>query len=342
MLKKIAEEAGFDLVTVTNADPMLAAKRFLEEWVAAGFNADMDWLAKDIEKRISPKKILAGAESVIMLAKNYFSEDLEEFAEGGYIAKYARYRDYHREIGQRIKKMIKLLEQHFPEEEFKFYVDYGPLLEKGFALKTGMGIVGKNTTLISKEFGSWILLAEIISTVKPEKFKHENPERSYENCGSCSNCIDKCPTGALTKPYVMNAGKCISYLTIENKNGIPLELRKKIGNHIFGCDICQLVCPFNKRIAVKTVKADWQKKNPSHLDPNIILSMRNEEEFKERFAGSPIMRAKFRGMLRNSAVVAGNLKLKNCRENLRFWSNCGDSMLEEHSVWALSEIEKGD
>lgn len=334
MLQKTSQKIGFDLITVTSADSLSAARKFLEESVASQFHADMNWLAKDIEKRITPQKILPGSQSVIMLAKNYYSSDSEDDGGRGYIAKYARFRDYHKEMNAMIKEFVVLLKQQFPGHEFKHYIDYGPLLEKGFALKSGMGFIGKNTTLITQKYGSWVLLSEIISTVPVEDFSFTPEKRRYDNCGTCSKCIDICPTGALTKPYVMDARKCISYLTIENRGSIPEDLRAPIGNHVFGCDLCQKICPFN----ACAVDSSWTVRNSSHIHPQEILSMRSEKEFLDRFAGTPIMRAKFRGMIRNCSIVAGNLGSKECIPDLIFWNNSDDEMLAEHALWALKKI----
>src|SRR5271154_5870120 len=243
-IRQRALELGFDDCRFTSADAPASAGQF-QNWLAENKNGEMAWLERNASKRIDPQKVLAGAKSVIALAARYeISDRKSQIAnpKSGVVARYARFDDYHDVLGERLKSLAEFLNQlGGAEARSLWYVDTGPVLERDFAQRAGLGFVGKHTNLISRKLGNWFLLSEIITTLELEP---DAPEKNH--CGKCSRCISACPTSAITAPFQLDARKCISYLTIELKGSIPVEFRKTIGNRIYGCDDCLAVCPWNK------------------------------------------------------------------------------------------------
>lgn len=349
-IKKYALSLGFDLVRIASAEKLSAAGSFYEKWLKDGFGADMDYLKKDPEKRYSPKKILPGAKSIIMLGLNYFP--LENSAIPFRIAKYAYGRDYHKVISAKLKKLGTFLTKLDPSSNAgnKSYVDFGPIMERAYGAKSQMGFIGKNALLITREFGSYIFLAEIITTLK---LSPDEPTQWKGRCGTCTRCVDICPTKAIKPDRVVDSRLCISYLTIENRGPIPLELRPKIGNWLFGCDLCQDICPHNVR-AKPTRVSDFQNISLGLKSTSLtqILSIRSDDEFKKLFAGTPLMRAKRSGLLRNACVVAGNLMREQSYTQpalapattirttllplLQILTHDHDPLIAEHAKWAIT------
>ncbi len=297
IVKAYAQEVGFDLCGITSPDIIPEAKNRYIEWIKGGYHAEMGYL-ENIERRTNPRAVMQDAESVIMFATNYYSAEVEE-QPSNKIARYARGRDYHKVIGKMLKHMCLKLAQEFPEHTFKFFVDYGPFLERPYAEKAGLGFIGKNGNLITKEFGSWVLLSEIITTL-PIAFD----QPAIRSCGTCTKCLDGCPTDAFITPGMLDSSKCIAYQTIENKRGdIPAPIRKQLSGWSFGCDICQEVCPFNNALRQKETGIADLKPRYASFD-EMKATFIHETEFFEKFKGTPIMRAKRKGVLRNMGITS--------------------------------------
>lgn len=340
-IKKYALSLGFDLVKITSAEKLSAAGSFYEKWLKDGHGADMDYLKNDPEKRYSPGKILPHAKSIIMLGLNYFQKE-HTFADSFRVAKYAYGRDYHKVISAKLKKLAAFL-----QSSHKSYVDFGPIMERAYGAKSHMGFIGKNALLITREYGSYIFLAEIITTLD---LTPDEPTKWKGQCGTCTRCVDICPTKAIKPDRTIDSRLCISYLTIENRGPIPLELRPKIGNWLFGCDLCQDICPHNVR-AKPTRVTDFQNISLGLKSTSLsqILSIRDDDEFKKLFAGTPLMRAKRRGLLRNACVVAGNLMRDDSQSNttstrtllplLQTLAHDNDPLIAEHAQWALESTQ---
>jgi len=304
-----AKSLGFDLVGFS---PSKIESKYLEafdEWIEKGNEGEMSYMRK-IEQRRDLTQILPGAKSVIVLALNYYREQ-EDVKEGeGKVARYAYGRDYHKIITKKLKMLVKFLEEIAPEHKHRAYVDTGPILERALAEQAGIGVIGKNACLITPEFGSWVFISEIITTlelafeVAPSPFKIKT-----HPCGNCRKCIDACPTGAIIAPGVIDSRLCISYLTIENKDKIPPELAEIIRKtkRLYGCDICQEVCPHNGAREKITTHGEltMPKIAGSELNLDEVLAIKSSEDFLQKFAGSPVMRAKREGLARNAKVVKG-------------------------------------
>ena len=332
-IKTFAISLGFDLVKITRADTLVDAGAYYEEWLKKGYGADMEYLKKDSSKRYTPEKILPGAKSMITLGLNYFKKE-HQFRDGFRIAKYAQGRDYHKVISAKLKKIGKFLENISVAQ--KSYVDFGPVMERAYAQHASLGFVGKNACIITREYGSYIFLSEVFTTLE---LTPDRPTAWKGSCGSCTRCIDICPTKAIKPDKTIDSNLCISYLTIENRGDIPLALRPKIGNWLFGCDLCQDICPHNIRAQPTRVK-DFQNipVGIGSISLSQILSIETDDEFTQIFAGTPIMRAKRRGLIRNACVVAGNLRLKELIPQLQKLTQSDDTMIAEHAKWALGVI----
>ena len=318
-LKKFTLSSGADLFGIAEAKFLDDELEHLSSFVKDKRHGDMNWM-EDFKKRLDPEKILPGAKSVIVIAVNYYREQPPTKRGYGRIARYAYGRDYHKVLKGILKKIAAHLEILNPECQSKICVDSAPILEKAYAVKAGLGFIGKNTTLITKEFGSFVLLGEILTTAE---LASDAPATG--TCGTCTRCLDACPTKALTAAHTMDARRCISYLTIEHRRPIEPELASKMGNLIFGCDICQEVCPYNKSSAkpIKLIPNSplaltgfFDPIAGSELDLQLILAMETEpnsttaadQSFLNRFAGSPVMRTKRAGLIRNAKIAISNSK----------------------------------
>jgi epoxyqueuosine reductase len=330
-IKAKARELGFDLCGVTSADPPAHEEKF-RQWLQDGHHGEMSYMARRVEWRTDLRNVLPGAKSVIVAGMNY-GRGARLCAPTGLIARYARGQDYHEFMGAKLEQLSTFIRSLGPSVQTKAYVDTGPVLERDLAQRAGIGWIGKHTNLISRDLGNWFFLGEILTTLELEP---DRPEREY--CGTCTRCITACPTQAIRAPYVLDARRCISYLTIELKGSIPVEFRPLIGNRIFGCDDCLEVCPWNRfaQIAntLKLERADLQQ-------PDLIELMGlTEAQFRARFAGTPIARIKRRGLLRNVAVALGNAGGAEAIPVLERAHNEQDPLLQEHAAWALIEIRK--
>ncbi len=295
IIKKYALEVGFTSVGITSADSFDQEADRFDKWVGGGSHGLMKYLERGADKRRDVKNILPSAKSILSLALNYYHP--EETPQDGMfkISRYAWGDDYHEVITSMLEKLLSEIKQFVPETEARYYVDTGPLLEKAIAERAGIGWIGKHTNVITREVGSWVFLSEIILSLDLEP---DTP--ASDMCGTCTKCIEACPTSAITAPYQLEATKCISYFTIELKadNPIPVELASKMDHWVYGCDICQDVCPWNRFETPTSNSAFAPRKENLSLSVKDILLM-EQEEFSQRFKNSPIKRAKLAGLKRN-------------------------------------------
>ncbi|HUI30653.1 MAG TPA: tRNA epoxyqueuosine(34) reductase QueG [Candidatus Acidoferrales bacterium] len=297
-MRESAREEGFDLVGITGAEYLTEESLHLREWLNRGYHGTMDWMEKNFEKRINPGKILDGARTVISLGKNYYVP-VNHDADFLNISRYAWGDDYHLVVGKMLSKYVGKLQKQFPAGKFLYYCDTGPLMDKVWAQRAGLGWIGKHTNVINREIGSWIFLSEVITDIICD---YNEPE--VDHCGSCRECIDACPTEAIVEPYVLDANKCISFLTIENKDEkIPDDLSSKLSNWVFGCDICQDVCPWNKKFQVSTDEPGFFPRSENLNLKAGEVHLMSGEEFAERFHQSPVKRAKHEGFQRNAKAI---------------------------------------
>ena len=334
IIREIAFELGFDAVGISSANSLEDSHKHFLEWRESGYAADMQYLLRENPINAKPKQLLPEASSVITLLVNYYTPVPDAPGAGyGRVAAYAVGKDYHKILKKKIKLFQEMLERNINRKYLsRGFSDAVPLLEKSFGRSSGLGFVGKHTLLINKVYGSYFFICELITDIELEPDNEQGG-----TCGKCTRCKNICPTGALDKEYVLDSRLCISYLTIENKGVIPVGLREKIGNWIFGCDLCQIVCPYNS----KTKQTSWREFMPGEgaghwLSLKKILSIKTENEFHELFCHTPLTRAGRRGMIRNAAIVAGNtLSDEVLPELLWLKENEDDPVIREHVLWAL-------
>jgi epoxyqueuosine reductase len=365
-LRQRARELGFDDCRVTTANAPESATRF-KQWLAEGRQGEMAWIERNAQRRVDPQQVLPGARSIIVLAASYCDANCSTPpAEGegdpqttpvlpgqaatltgainrqspiansqpGFIARYARYSDYHEILGERLKQLTAFVNGlGGAGARSLWYVDTGPLLERDLAQSAGVGFIGKHTNLISRRFGNWVFLAEIISTLGLEP---DTPEKN--RCGSCTRCISACPTAAITAPFRLDARRCISYLTIELRGAIPVDLRPAIGNRIFGCDDCLLACPWNRFAREGQLMRAHARPDLAQPDLLELLGL-DETGFKQRFADTPMLRARRRGLLRNVCVALGNAGDERALPALQKAAQDPEPLVSEHARWAIEQIE---
>jgi epoxyqueuosine reductase len=290
-----AKQIGFDLVGFAKAENLDEESSRLQLWLDNNYHAGMDYMQKNFEKRKDVKHILPNAKSVISLGLNYYTPDsYSNDKSNGKISRYAWGKDYHLIIWAMLDEIEEELKNIDPEFESISYVDTGPVMDKVWAIRGGIGWLGKHTNVINREMGSWFFIANLITN-----YEFDYAEQIPDFCGSCTACLDACPTEAIIREYVVDANKCISYLTIENKKEVPEAFKGKFDNWLFGCDICQDVCPWNQKFPVESLINDFHPQNKElNLDEVIELT---EEEFKARFKTSPIKRSKLNGLKRNAS-----------------------------------------
>jgi epoxyqueuosine reductase len=295
-----AKAVGFDLVGFAKAEIRKEESEHLKNWLNKNYQAGMDYMSQNFEKRKDVKKILPNAKSVISLGLNYYTPDsYSEEESKGKISRYAWGKDYHLIIWAMLDELENELKKVDPAFESISYVDTGPVMDKAWAVRAGIGWLGKHTNVINREIGSWFFIANVITNIE-----FDYSEQIPDFCGSCTACLDACPTNAIVKDYIVDASKCISYLTIENKKDISEEFKGKFDNWIFGCDICQDVCPWNQKFSVETLINDFHPQNKELiLDEVVELT---EDEFKVIFKTSPIKRAKLGGLKRNASYLKFN------------------------------------
>jgi epoxyqueuosine reductase len=343
-LAQHACELGFDACRVTSAAPPESAPHF-ERWLAAGQHGEMAYLARNAPKRVEPQQVLEGAKSIVTLAVSYGEAPRSEPVQletqnsklnpPGVIARYARFTDYHDVLTAPLKQLTAFINDlGGPGTRSLWYVDTGPLLERDLAQRAGLGFIGKHTNLISRQLGNWFFLAEIITTLELEP---DAPERN--RCGTCARCITACPTEAITAPFQLDARRCISYLTIELKGSIPVELRPLIGTRIYGCDDCLAACPWNRFAREANLMAPHTRRDLDTPDLLELLSL-DATGFKQRFAGTPMLRTKRRGLLRNVCVALGNSADVRALPALENATCDTEPLIAEHARWALEQIKQ--
>lgn len=292
-----AKETGFDLIGFAKAGLLEDETIKYERWLAKGYQAGMEYMSRNIEKRKNVKQILPSAKSVISLALNYYKPDkFSDEKEKGKVSRYAWGKDYHIIIWKMLQELETKLKKVDPEFESVSYVDTGPVMDKAWAVRAGIGWLGKHTNVINREMGSWFFIANIITNAEFE-YSAQIPDF----CGNCTACIDACPTDAIVQEYVVDANKCISYLTIENKGEIAREFSGKFDGWVFGCDICQDVCPWNEKFSVISSVSEFVPVNKEI--PLDEVGQIDEESFKKKYEDSPIKRAKLSGLKRNAAFL---------------------------------------
>jgi epoxyqueuosine reductase len=329
-LVDFAREIGFDSCRVAACVPPAHANEF-KDWLDDGAHGEMSYMARGEEKRRDPQMILPGAKSIVVLALNYF-QGSAPVATGGRIARYALGDDYHAVIEARLNKIDNFLRELGGTQ--KSYVDTGPVLERDHAAQAGIGWHGKSTMLINEKLGTWFFLAEILTTLDLP------PDAAMrDRCGTCERCIKACPTGAITAPHKLDSRRCISYLTIELKGSIPLELRSLMGDRIFGCDDCLDACPWNRfaKASRETVFAARTSTTEFALVDYLQLS---DAEFRNLFCDSPIKRIKRRGFLRNVCVALGNIGTREDLPALERAAIDPEPLIAEHARWAIERISE--
>ncbi|CUT03618.1 tRNA epoxyqueuosine(34) reductase QueG [Candidatus Kryptobacter tengchongensis] len=302
-IKRKGIELGFSKIGIAKVEKLEHEGIKLSEWLAKGYHADMKWMEKNFDKRTNPQNILPEAKSIIVVALNYFQKISPAKIDQGKISIYALGQDYHIVLKSKLEKLLNFIRELVPDVKAKIYTDTGPVMEKAWATRAGLGWIGKHTNLITKEFGSWLFLGEIICDIELE---YDEPMADL--CGKCTRCINACPTNAIVEPYVLDSTKCISYWTIEYKGkSFPEDISKKFGNLIFGCDICQDVCPWNLKFQKETDVLEF-KAFDYNINPDLLnLSKLSEDEFKFLYKLSPLKRAKFLGFMRNVKNAIKNL-----------------------------------
>jgi epoxyqueuosine reductase len=306
-IKSKTVELGFDLVGITSAAPIDAKQAAtFTAWLKSGFAGQMDYMHRNLQKRLSPAKLMEGAQSVVVVGLNYTPPERPTTPPGeapptGRVANYALYEDYHQFVKKRLRSLAALLASHVdPDFDFKICVDSAPLAERALAVRAGLGFIGKNHMLINPELGCQIFLGEIVSNLKLP-----TDEPTTAGCRDCTLCIDACPTGALRSDGQFDAGKCINYVTIEHKGPIPPELAEKMGDRLFGCDECVLACPYQEDSPPCSNRQFTFYRDRARLDLNEILSL-DAQSFEDRFGDSPIKRLELEGLKRNARICLAN------------------------------------
>lgn len=332
LIRAYAKELGFSVCGFAHAEPLsFEAKSFLE-WIENGWHGQMQYLARNIEKRIDPTKVVPNAKTVIVVGASYWISkwSLAEMIlpNSGRVARYARFKDYHKVLKERLYELEKYLLLYWPTKHSKVYVDTGPILERAWAARAGIGFIGKNTNLVNLDYGQWLLLGVIITEVEIE------PDSSIKNyCGRCSKCIDACPTSAIVEPYKLDARRCISYLTIENKGHIPIKLRSQFKGAFFGCDRCLEVCPWNQKAQSAGLLNDY---HIAELDgPNLLrwLSM-DLDQLKQTLKHTSLLRCKVDGLIRNACIALAETGDQEALDILATLSRSKNRFIAEYSTWA--------
>ena len=331
-LLSFAREIGFDSCRIAACGSAPHVHEF-RNWLDEGGHGEMSYMERGEEKRCDPQKVLPGARSIVVLALNYFQGDPKAGdtpAATGKIARYARGDDYHDLVANKLDKIDEFLRAFDGQQ--KCYVDTGPVLERDHAAEAGIGWHGKSTMLIDERLGTWFFLAEVLTTLElpPD-------EPVPDRCGTCERCIKACPTGAITAPHRLDARRCISYLTIELKGSIPLDLRPLIADRIFGCDDCLDACPWNRFARVSREAAFFARPSTVGIPLRDYLGL-SDEDFRSLFRNSPIKRIKRRGFLRNVCVALGNIGDSSDLAALEGATADPEPLIAEHAKWAIHQI----
>lgn len=337
-LRELFETEGLSLMGVADAVVNEAGEAEYREWIHRNYHGSMEYMERHAAAKFRPEELLSGCASILVVGLNYYQDPPETPRSDGRIARYAWGRDYHKVLGKRLRRIRRRLEERYPGERFRNFTDATPLAERFYAERAGIGFQGRNTLLISSQYGSWFLIGEILST---RAFPPSGtPDGRHGACpASCRKCLEVCPTGALYAPHRIDASLCISYLTIEHKGSIPEELRPRIGNWLFGCDLCQEVCPLNVRRQITSEEDFLQIRAGATRELKEILAIESDEEFTSRFAGSPLMRAGRISLIRNASIVAANNGETSLLPRLRELADDPDPIISEHAGWAVRQLE---
>jgi len=300
-IKSQARALGFQKIGIVKAEALSAEHDRLEEWLRRGFNGEMSWMTRDPEHRTDPRKVFPAARSMIVVALNYYTTHQHSDDPGtGKVSRYAWGDDYHEVVGGKLRELLSWIEQKWPEAQGKVCVDIQPVMDKVWAVRAGLGWMGKHTNLITEEYGSWVFIGELLLNLELEY----DTERVEDHCGSCTLCIDSCPTQAITEPYVVDANRCISYATIELRGEeLPEQVTENLSGWFYGCDICQDVCPWN-RFEQVTQEEDRFSPREGNVNAKLtdILAL-TPETYAERYRHSPMKRAKLSGLHRNARAL---------------------------------------
>lgn len=334
-IKEEAQRLGFVLVGISPVEIPPHEESFAK-WLRKGLGGELGYLKRTEELRRDPRKLVPWAASVVSVGMNYYTPMARPRVQDemrGWISRYGWGDDYHDLVKERLESLLDKVRGFYPDPmEGRAFVDSGPVLERDLAGVAGIGWIGKNTQLISPRHGSWFFLGELFLSME---LAYDLPIK--DRCGQCDLCLKACPTGAFVGPFILDARRCISYLTIELKGAIPYHLRPLVGNHIFGCDICQEVCPYNAKIT-PTGEEAFSPREGLYTPQLVPLLSLSEEEFRRRFRGSPILRAKRRGFLRNVAVALGNLRRPDATPGLIQALEDHEPLVRRHVAWALGQI----
>lgn len=352
-IRQRAFELGFDDCRFTTAVPVELGP-YLHNWLEQGWHGQMTYLARTAETRVNPQLLLAGARTVITLAASYGGphqkcapeNNIGSFPSGhttgagsarpvGLIARYAQFEDYHAVLAGPLDELARFVCQLGGEgTRTVWYVDTGPVLERALAQRAGLGFIGKHTNLVSSRLGNWFFLAELVTSLDLEP---DDPAKN--RCGKCTRCITACPTGAVVAPFKLDARRCISYLTIENKGAIPVEFRPLIGNRIFGCDNCLAACPWNRFARPGALMQKHKLANLDTPDLLVLLAL-GQAEFDRMFGATPVARAKLTGLMRNVCVALGNVGDDSAVPALARLAQGTDTLVAEHAHWAIAQVKK--
>ena len=338
LVKEAALELGITHCAITNTELDAHEAHFLR-WLDDGFHGEMEYMERHGTRRSRPEELVEGTTRVISVRLDYYPPDAHDAnvilnsPDKAYISRYAMGRDYHKVLRNRLQQLASKITERFGTFGYRAFVDSAPVLEKALAEKAGLGWIGKHSNLLSTDAGSWFFLGELYTNL-PLAI---DPPQKTTHCGSCTSCITACPTGAIVAPYRVDARRCISYHTIELKSAIPIEFRKAMGNRIYGCDDCQLVCPFNK-FSNDTTESDFAVRHNLDAESLINLFAWTEAEFQERMAGSPIYRIGHERWLRNIAVALGNAPSTDAVvRSLSDRAQHPSELVREHVEWALAQ-----
>ena len=359
LIRDAAGQVGVDLLGITEPRGSKAAQRRFERWIELDRHGEMRYLERHAPAKTDATALLADCASVIVVGLSYnrrrscasHPDALAAMepatasvpggprAAAGRVGMYAWGRDYHRVLRGKLRQLIRTLQEELPGERFLWGADATPLLETHYAARAGLGFQGKHTLLIHRTFGSWFVIGEVLTTASLPATAPEQPAGRRSRCGTaCNHCRDVCPTGALDDEWRIDARRCISYLTIEHQGSIPVDLRPLIGDWLFGCDLCQEACPWNVR-AAQTTEPDFaaDRAGPT-VDVAEVLAIEDHDQLAARFAGTPLMRAGRRGLVRNACVVAANVGAHHLLDRLQTLTADGDAVVAEHARWACDRL----
>lgn len=329
---ELAQKEGFDLVSFLSPRNYMTASAF-KKWLDKNFHGKMLYMERHLDAILDIEKIFDGYGTVVVLAANYFTFSLKKFwndPSKGLISKYAWGRDYHKVLKKKLKRILREI-----GASGRIYVDTGPILERELAYRAGFGWIGKNAMLINRKLGSYLFLAEVI--IK-EKMGTDKEEFQPDLCYNCKRCIDACPTNAIVEPRLIDATRCIGYLTVEYRGVIPENLREKMGNWVFGCDICQEVCPYNQKIKPTQIE-DFYPREGLLAPPLKELLTLTPDEYEKKFQGTPVRRSRYEGFIRNVIIAAGNSGEKELKPILEKLLKNGIDLWVPHIEWALDRLE---